>query len=174
VLHEVLAKYLPGDGSRIEFTCNAYGKPSLDPRYCDIRFNMSHTRDLVLIGVTRGREIGVDIEYIDPAENWDPVLEGMLEADPEIGAVPDALTRRIAFYRQWVRKEAYLKALGTGLGCPVSESLIPPAGWRVEELPLEGYRAALAVEAGPLDLQRFEVQGEPDAALFSPVGLGRS
>jgi 4'-phosphopantetheinyl transferase len=116
--------------------------------------------------VTRGREVGVDLEYIRREPN---LLEGVEQffAPREIAklrALPASL-RYEAFFACWTRKEAYLKARGDGLSIPLDQfevSLAPtePAAllhtqwdaqeaqrWSLRELtPGPGYVAALAVE----------------------------
>lgn len=40
-----------------------------------IQFNVSHSQKLALYAVTRGREIGVDLEYVHPIVEIDQVAE---------------------------------------------------------------------------------------------------
>jgi 4'-phosphopantetheinyl transferase len=60
---------------------------------------------------------------------------------------------RAGALRRWVRKEAYLKGLGTGLGIePATVDLsADPPGWRVRDVDApDGYVAAVAVATGSL------------------------
>ena len=82
-----------------------------------IEFNVSHSGDVFLYAVSRGRTVGVDVEwkkeglaveaiarrYFAPGE-----ARLLLEQAPSEQRLPN-------FYRCWTRKEAYLKAKGTGL-----------------------------------------------------------
>ena len=75
----------------------------------DLRFNLSHTRGAVLIGIATGRELGVDIEWQRPMED----LEGMARSvmsDGELSQwnVLGLENRMRAFYHVWTRKESYL------------------------------------------------------------------
>lgn len=114
VLRDLLGRYL---GTRkLAFTTNQFGKPSLQEPREPIEFNVSHSRDLALFGLTRGRPIGVDVEWIRPdfatleianrffAQDEARVLAGLAEED-----------RPSAFFHCWTRKEAYIKARGVGL-----------------------------------------------------------
>ena len=85
----------------------------------DLRFNLSHTAEEVLIGVTRGREVGVDIETLERRGDFGGVARRVFTArelaELEGLGGTDAAAWRRAFLRGWTRKEAFLKDLGTGL-----------------------------------------------------------
>jgi len=131
-----------------------------------IRFNMSHSHGEALYAVTRGREIGIDLEFIRCDLEVEQIAERFF-SQCEIAtlrALPVSL-RKHAFFLCWTRKEAYIKARGQGLSLPLDQfdvSLIPgePSAllstqpdsdealrWSLQELtPAPGYAAALAVE----------------------------
>jgi 4'-phosphopantetheinyl transferase len=150
-LREILGGYvgLPPEQLRFAYPC-ACGrddcepsrrKPRVEPD--TLRFNVSHTEGLALIAVSRGRELGVDVERVRPlaaAATW--ALDAN-EAEA-IAALPEP-ERLDAFYRAWTRREAHAKARGDGLA-PTDER---GRWWFVELTPTPGYRAALAVEGGP-------------------------
>jgi 4'-phosphopantetheinyl transferase len=66
VLRKVLSNYLHLTPCDLRFVYNEYGKPflSLDQNHCALDFNLSHSNSMALYAVTRGRRVGVDIEYI--------------------------------------------------------------------------------------------------------------
>jgi 4'-phosphopantetheinyl transferase len=80
-----------------------------------LHFNVAHTKGLVVMAVGRMPEIGVDVERIDPAVRL--AVARRYFSPPEVAALdalpPEARSRR--FQRLWTLKEAYLKALGTGI-----------------------------------------------------------
>jgi 4'-phosphopantetheinyl transferase len=123
-LRRVLASYLSEEPAAIELEVEERGKPRLR-NGGELEFNLSHSGGLALVAVAHGRSVGVDVEVIG-------------QRHP------------LAFYEDWVRKEAHLKCLGVGLGAPP-----PPA--RVAITPIEvspGYAAAVAVagaEVGPIE-----------------------
>lgn len=128
MLRDLLAHYLSSRPIEIALDTAAYGKPFLmHTQATDLRFNLSHSRDAVLCGFTRGCEIGVDIEAMAQ-------IDGLLNiatrffAPGEIAALTarrgDERTR--LFYRLWTRKEAYLKARGKGLGHPLNSFSVMP------------------------------------------------
>lgn len=79
---------------------NRYGKPEFDG-YPDVQFNISHTRQAVLIGL-HNEPIGVDIERIRP------VSERSMQRIA-------GTTSRQAFFESWVRRESRSKWSGTGI-----------------------------------------------------------
>ncbi|HEY6126033.1 MAG TPA: 4'-phosphopantetheinyl transferase superfamily protein [Steroidobacteraceae bacterium] len=115
---EVLASYLPGTTPReLAFVSGATGRPALAPPFdtSGIEFNLAHTKGLVVLAVTRGAALGIDVEIYDkkvPLEVarrfFSPAEVDALEALPA-----DAQPHR--FLRLWTLKESYLKAVGTGI-----------------------------------------------------------
>jgi len=129
-----------------------------------LRFNVSHSGRLALLGFARDRELGVDIEHRRPL----PDLLGLARtafSPPEYAALcrlPPA-AHHDAFFACWSRKEAFIKATGEGVAqlAAFEVSLAPgeparlvrvdgePVGrWSMHELPaIPDYAAALVVEA---------------------------
>ena len=168
LLRAILGRYLSVDPARLQFDYGASGKPALARRWggMQLRFNVSHSAGLVLYAMTRGREVGVDLEQIRPAVAHERVAEHFFS--PREVAALRALpvqTQPEAFFACWTRKEAYVKAKGDGLPLGLDRfevSLVPgePAAllrtagdageasrWWLQALaPGRGYAAALAVE----------------------------
>src|ERR1035437_1708303 len=168
VLRAILGGYLNKAPECLSFCYSSHGKPALagESDRDAIRFNVAHSHGVALYAVTRGREVGIDLERIrfdlavaEIAERFFSAREvAMLQT------LPTEIQRQ-AFFRCWTRKEAYIKARGEGLSLPLDQfdvSLIPgePAAllstqpdsdeavrWSLKELTLaSGYVAALAVE----------------------------
>lgn len=124
-----------------------HGRPVLAS--ASMEFSLSHSRDLVLIGVAPV-PIGVDAEPVpEPgvAEHIAQRLHPSEREEVEAAALED---RPAAFARLWARKEAYLKGLGTGLGRDLAADDVrgDPPGWHLTDLPLAtGYAAAVAVNS---------------------------
>ncbi len=164
-LRHILAHYVGGRPDGIRFGYGAAGKPFL-PDHEDFHFNLSHADHLLLVGVSHGRRLGVDVEPIPP----DPVLE---ETSPLVLSAPESrmidqlngMERREWFARLWTRKEAYIKADGRGMGLPLelidvmtapdrvwlreerSGGWTASSRWSLRTLPTEpGYAAAVAAE----------------------------
>lgn len=138
-LRAILARFTE---TALEFAVTPSGKPYL-PGVPELRFNLSHSHGLALVGVALKMEIGVDVERVRPlpddeaiAERYFPPSEAAAHA-----AVP-ASGRGRDFFRRWTRIEAVLKARGVGLYGAGEE---PEGEWTIQEIEIdEGYAAAVA------------------------------
>lgn len=163
-LRDILSRYLLSNPKRLRYSFGDNGKPSLAPPFdaSAIQFNLSHSQERALIAVNRGREVGVDIEYIKADFNVFEVAQHFF-TEAEVTALrrlPPALQLR-AFYKCWTSKEAFLKAKGTGLSGTLDEvqiSLVNEeirvqasvAGWTLTELPIsDGYEGAFVTRDKP-------------------------
>lgn len=153
VLREVLGRYLDEDPAAIELVEEGRGKPRLAEEPHRLRFNLSHSEALVLVAVSRDREVGVDVEWIKPQRDFFVLAERAL-APEDAAAVREAAEseRAAAFYERWTHHEARLKCLGLGLSSPPPQD--SPAV-TVETLQIDpGYAAAAAATGhAPLELQ---------------------
>jgi 4'-phosphopantetheinyl transferase len=81
-----------------------------------IHFNISHSGELALIGICHNRRVGIDIERIDRTVRIQTIADRYFspeESEPIRSLLPEQ--QRLAFFRCWTTKEAYLKALEVGL-----------------------------------------------------------
>src|SRR5688572_16738224 len=65
MLRTLLACYLETEPAELVFRIDRYGRPALSRPGCNIEFNVSHTRGLIVCAFARVPEIGVDVEDID-------------------------------------------------------------------------------------------------------------
>jgi len=117
ILRTILCRYLSISPDQIAFTYGRQGKPDLlDPGDPPLRFNVAHTQAEMVIAVTHGRLIGVDIEYVRPLPDMMLVAERFF-SEREVSvlrSLPDAHQPQ-AFFNAWTRKEAILKTYGDGI-----------------------------------------------------------
>ncbi|NBE53872.1 4'-phosphopantetheinyl transferase family protein [Streptomyces boluensis] len=130
-----------------------HGRPAPADPELPLHFSLSHSGDLALLAFS-STPVGVDVQTTGPVAVADEV-QGALHPreEEELASCPE-VDRPEAFARAWVRKEAYLKGLGTGLarspaldylGSGVAPVTSPP-GWRVEDVAVPGgYAGAVAV-----------------------------
>ncbi|WP_071323155.1 4'-phosphopantetheinyl transferase family protein [Janthinobacterium sp. 1_2014MBL_MicDiv] len=113
-LRQILSDYLDVPPAAVAFRHGAFGKPALAGQA--LQFNLSHSGNTMLLAIAR-HAVGVDLEQCAGAPfDIEPLLELLCHADERAAMAalaPDQ--RRQLFYPLWTRKEAYLKALGTGL-----------------------------------------------------------
>jgi phosphopantetheinyl transferase len=155
-LRRVLARYLDLAAGEIRLTRGEHGKPRLANPESGLRFNLSHSGSLALVAVSRGREVGVDVERLRPGRDFVALAERALEpgeAESVRAAGGDDRTR--VFYELWTRHEARLKCLGVGLtDAPIRSS--PPIA--VAAVPIEpGYAAAVAIEGKAVPVRFLDV-----------------
>ena len=115
----------------LDFAEREHGKPYL-PAAPEVRFNLSHSHEIALVGVALEVEIGVDIERVRPVPNCESIAERFFppsEAAAFAAAPREARERE--FFRRWARIEAVLKAQGVGLHGAGAEL---PSEWVVEEI----------------------------------------
>ena len=144
-LRQLLGARLHASPNEVEFTYGIAGKPSLAARYSrDLRFNVAHCGDVAVYAFADGCEVGVDVECEREVEDAEAI--GRLCFSP---AERDAC-RTHGFLYCWTRKEAFVKALGSGLSAPLPELDVSaaPRGWSVRSLvPRPGLIGALAMQA---------------------------
>lgn len=180
VLRTLLGRYLEVDPRRVEFRYGSHGKPELGGALAgsDLRFNVSHSGELALYAVSRGRELGVDIELVHPMDDGMEIAERFFSAaENVVFRSLAASAREEAFFNCWTRKEAYIKAVGEGLSFPLHAfdvSLAPgeparllgardpeqAARWTLRELdPAPGYKAALVAEGDGWEVECWAWDG---------------
>ncbi len=167
-LRETLSSYLGRTPAAIAFEYGENGKPFARAAG-DLRFNLSHTEGLAVLGVARGVELGVDVESLRPVERDLPDHYFSAPEREALAALPEHLWLA-GFHRCWTRKEAMVKALGEGLSIPLDSfavSLAPDAParllWRQDD-PGAASRWALAhfdPEADAVGAVAAETRGEP-------------
>jgi 4'-phosphopantetheinyl transferase len=181
-LRAVLARYLGVDPGDVLVRYLPSGKPELAPeRSADrLQFNLSHSHELALCAIGRGRRLGIDVEWI----RRDLAGEGIAE---RLFAPCEAAALRIlprsrqteGFFARWTLKEAYLKARGVGLRVPLNQFAVTLAAdqsaallfdatdrqaasrWSLQSLDVgAAYAAALAVEGQGWRVRRWLWTGE--------------
>lgn len=114
LLRYALSKYAALPASRWQFDIGEHGKPALQsPVLPDLYFNLTHTEDLSACVISSGRRCGIDAENIQ-RKNKLIAVAGRMFAEEELAQLDEKDIDR-QFYYFWTLREAYLKALGTGL-----------------------------------------------------------
>jgi 4'-phosphopantetheinyl transferase len=154
-LRVALGKELGLAPDQVQIATTSLGRPYVVPsdRSTMVDVSCSASGHLGIIGVGRGRRIGVDVEAVAP---WSPDVldEGWLATGERraLALIP-ASDRPLATARCWTQKEAVLKARGTGLRGSLAATVTAVgrtdgevAGWQVHDVPVpDGWVASLAV-----------------------------
>jgi 4'-phosphopantetheinyl transferase len=153
-LRAILARYLKTTPGEPVFRYGPKGKPELGKGV--VRFNMSHSHDLVLCAISRAGHVGVDVERVRPGVEKDLAACLSPTALRALEAIPPAARRR-AFFQGWTRMEAYSKARGEGLesGLETFEVFLgeQPRRRRLHDFsPRTGFVGALATRWGKCSL----------------------
>ena len=181
-MRRILAARCGVDAAALQFGVGERGKPFIaaqcQPRDAQVSFNLSHSEGRALLVVSDGRDVGADIEAVNPRTSVLNIA-GSYFSGPELAAIREAPAERTldTFFRYWTAKEAVLKAQGCGLGAPLdsfcilfdaaSESAVVETydtahiepGWHVRALAVEeGWHAAVAARG---DGWSSAVVGEP-------------
>ncbi len=159
ILREMLGAMLGEAPGALRFINGPDGKPALAEG--DVAFNLSKSGDGLLIAAVRGAALGCDLEQLRPNSEAKSIAARWFSAGER-----EALARLEgdrfdrAFMRLWVRKEALLKAIGTGLQGPlgVDTGGVEPIGtprpvavdgrelWLADLDPVPGWLAAVAAD----------------------------
>jgi 4'-phosphopantetheinyl transferase len=163
-LRLLLGACLGAPPAGLRFGATGRDKPALlDAGPEPLQFNLADCEACALYAVSRAGPVGVDVEAVVPIPDMDLVARRWFSADERaaLARLPEP-QRPLGFYLAWTRKEALVKAEGTGIGLPLdrfSVSLTPgeparllggdlPAlrGFALYDLPLEApFVAACAV-----------------------------
>lgn len=121
-MRAILGGYLGIAASEVDIAYGSHGKPFLrvDERAnTQVSFNMTHSADSALLAVGVACDIGVDLEMLRAPQDMQDMMalaESVfsVEETKQFASLVDE-RRLSAFFSCWTRKEALLKALGTGL-----------------------------------------------------------
>lgn len=148
----------PGDVTLVREDCPSCGGPHGRPAVEGgaVHFSLSHSGGFALLAIA-GTPVGADVETVPSAGAVADVAAVMHRVEiTELEALQPP-ERPAAFARAWVRKEAYLKGLGIGLGRAPSEDYVGTggapaarlAGWSIADVAVGEDRAAAVAVADP-------------------------
>jgi 4'-phosphopantetheinyl transferase len=148
-----LAELTGKPAAALEFdrTCRCgeqHGKPVLPG---GPGFSLTHAGELVGVAVHPDGAVGLDVER-------ERALDDLVAMAAHVCSPAETVPYAAAFFVLWTRKEALLKAIGTGLATPMSAITLGPSGvrqwvgadapddpvWLHDLHPRPGYRAAVA------------------------------
>ena len=160
-LRWILSAYCGVSPQALTFRTDTYGKPSLSGVPSAPQFNVSHSGDCVLIGVSLG-PCGVDVERSRTRLSEHSIAERFF-CPREVKWLRRTQN---GFLRLWTMKEAVIKAVGRGLSVPLSDVDVTDIA--------EGNASTITLETPGLEKQTLwlkELNAAKDyAAAISMVG----
>ncbi|MHC0431224.1 4'-phosphopantetheinyl transferase family protein [Streptomyces sp. O3] len=148
-----------------------HGRPAVAHPDPPLHFSLAHSHGMAVVAVSH-TVVGVDVERLPRAETVEvcaPSLHAGEQTELRGLATEE---RRAVFGRMWTRKEAYLKALGTGLSRDPAKDYLGsdprrrPGGWTLLDLHCgPRHNAAVAVRGGTPE--RVAVRWLPPAGLYA-------
>jgi 4'-phosphopantetheinyl transferase len=124
LVRSVLAYYSNIHPKEFSFRKNAWGRPEIENTGSPpgLTFNLSHTDGMVVCLIGFGREIGVDVEFIDrPIMVPELAKSSFSQLEYEAISKLSGAEQRNLFFEIWTLKEAYVKARGMGLSLPLDQ-----------------------------------------------------
>ncbi|HET8826771.1 MAG TPA: 4'-phosphopantetheinyl transferase superfamily protein [Terriglobales bacterium] len=176
-LRRLLEQYLQTDARDFVIAYSPEGKPSLDVRHrTDLKFNVSHSGEIAAFAFTLQRNIGIDVELIRRDVDVEEIPRRFFScAEQKWMSSLEGEAKFQGFFNCWTRKEAYVKAVGTGLSLPLRDfdvSLMPGQAakllatrpdatiadrWHMAALDFGGeYAAAVIVDGSLNELEKRE------------------
>ena len=147
-LREILAELTGVAAADQRFTEGPFGKPALASAAC--AFNMSHCDDVAVVAVAPRGEIGVDVEILRPVKDSITLAErNFTPTEHQLVLSTPPAQRDLVFLRIWTRKEACLKAVGSGFSIPADGFEAGAGQARRVSLPTPEGTVALHVESLP-------------------------
>lgn len=171
LLRHVLAAEAGVAPKEFSFVVGEHGKPGIAGGAASVgHFNLSHAGGWWLL-VTADHPVGVDLEMVDRPVEPDRLASRVFTPGEQAALQlvgDDPVAKRAVFLDCWTRKEALLKALGTGfaggaggfhVGPGPDDLIVPTPGasqavLRVRSLPLP-FAAHAAIACAP-EVMRFE------------------
>lgn len=115
ILRKLLGQYLGVRAKDVDIRNNLYGKPCVYEAPIPLEFSVSQSGNEQVFVFTLGRQIGIDIEYIDDqVDFWMLAQEYFSKSEwNQLLGLPEE-QRVLGFFKGWTQKEAYMKAIGEG------------------------------------------------------------
>ena len=171
---KILGRYLDISPVELQFEQTEFGKPYLKMIDNQLYFNISYRGNYALIGVSNNKDFGVDIEQRSSVINKVFFISTYF-CNEEIHKINSAnrLESDNLIFKLWSMKEAYIKAIGSGLTKPINTYNILPYlskttlypdfdsknAWHIEHWQTEAdYFSSFAVKSNCIKLKRCKYE----------------
>ena len=178
-LREILGVFLNVEPASFVFSNSEFGKPQIAAPVAahSLHFNLAHSDSIALFAIAK-HELGVDLECIRAMDETDQIASRFFSRREKRCLLSLPAEQRLeAFFNCWTRKEAYLKAIGSGLDDDLDQievSLAPgeaakllgvpsgPRQWLLHSLvPATEFVGALAIQQEDSRVHCWKWNGPP-------------
>ena len=121
-IRDLLSYYTEVAPSDWRFYKGEKGKPEIINPPLPLRFNISHTKDLIICAVTLTNDIGCDVENTTRSNDVLSIASRYFSPSETqaLFSLPKEQQRQ-RFFDYWTLKESYIKAWGLGLAIPLRD-----------------------------------------------------
>lgn len=164
-LKQLLASYLRVEIDQVQIETGIHGKPSVKG-LSEIQFNISHSWDIFTLAFVRDSRVGIDVENLNRIVDKKSITTFLFsENELKMFNSTDERFHQEQLINAWTRKEAFVKACGTGLSFPLKQlevSFLPAKhaevlstkwcederlDWHLESIDFQNnYKGAVAVQ----------------------------
>lgn len=121
-VRDLLSRYADRSPEDWRFKKGEQGKPEIIDAPLPLRFNLSHTKNMIICAVTLQQDIGCDVEHTERKSDVLAVADRFFskQETSDLFSLPES-QQRSRFFDYWTLKESYIKAWGQGLSIPLSD-----------------------------------------------------
>lgn len=126
ILRQLLAERVNESAKNLRIDKAEFGKPFL-PDYPELSFNMSHSGNLLTIAISSQCQLGMDVECYKERNTWEGMVKKCFAPEEaDFWYDLDSAERGRVFYQFWVKKEAFVKAVGKGITLGLDQCVVNP------------------------------------------------
>ena len=121
-VRDLLSYYADVEPADWRFDKGEKDKPEIVNPPLPLRFNISHTKDLIICAVTLSDDLGCDVENTTRTNDVLSIADRYFSPSEtkELFSLPKEQQRH-RFFDYWTLKESYIKAWGLGLAIPLKD-----------------------------------------------------
>lgn len=112
ILRQLIGHYLNGSAASINFHYTPQGKPYIPNKA--LAFNISHSGEQALLAFSAAGNIGIDLERMQHDFDFYRIQQRYF-SNEQVAAISNSSDSYKIFYQFWTLKEAFIKAIGSGL-----------------------------------------------------------
>jgi len=113
-MRDLFCHYLQCSSKDIKYSISKNGKPFLEMPENQLKFNLSHSKNIILLAVSNHCEVGIDVENKRITKNWQKIADKVFDKDL-LNTLKKAEFPEEIFIKLWTEFEANQKLFGQGI-----------------------------------------------------------